>query len=109
LWFNLEGVLLGVASTKPKDFNTAQASPKNKDGKVLPFHDWKLANFIDVSCELHFLDEDVKKFSHALRDFRNYIHPYEQMVSGFDPSPHTAEICWKVLQAAISQLSKNVR
>ena len=105
----LEGILLGVATANPKDFNTAQASPKDKTGKVLSFQDWKLAHFIDVACELHLLDEDVKKFSHALRDFRNYIHPYEQMVSGFNPDYHTAEICWKVLQAAIAQLSKNVK
>lgn len=102
----LEGILLGVASSKPKDFNMAKASPKDKDGKVRPFQDWSLSSFIDTSCELHLLSEDVKKFSHALRDFRNYIHPYEQMASHFDPDQHTAEICWKVLQAAISQLSK---
>jgi len=102
----LEGILLGVVSNKPKDFNMANASPKDKDGKVRPFQDWSLSNFIDTSCELHILGEDVKKFSHALREFRNYIHPYEQMASRFDPDQHTAEICWKVLQAAISQLSK---
>jgi hypothetical protein len=49
---------------------------------------------------------DVKKFSHALRDFRNYIHPYEQMASRFNPDAHTAQICFQVLRAAISALSK---
>ena len=103
----LEGILLGVASQKPKEFNTAAASPKDKTtSQVLAFPRWALANFIDVACELRLLGEDVKKFSHALRDFRNYIHPYQQMASQFNPDQHTAEICWKVLQAAISQLSK---
>jgi len=102
----LEGILLGIASSKPKDFNTSACSPKDKNsGKVLPFNNWSLANFIDVSCSLKLLDEDVKKFSHALRDFRNYIHPYQQMASGFNPDEHTAKICWQVLQTAIYQLT----
>ncbi len=104
----LEGILLGVASVNPKDFNSAKASPKDRAGKVLSLQDWKLMSFIDVACELQLLEEDVRKFSHALRDFRNYIHPYEQMTSGFNPDHHTAEICWKVLQAAIAQLSKSL-
>ena len=70
------------------------------------FHDWTLNDFINVARDLNLVGEDVKKFSHALRDFRNYIHPYQQMSSNFDPDEHTAKICWQVLEAAITQLSK---
>lgn len=101
----LEGILLGVASSNAKVFNQAHGSPKDKTGKVRPFQDWNLSDFINVSRELNLLGEDVKKFSHALRDFRNYIHPYEQMASSFNPDEHTAKICWQVLQTAIIQLS----
>jgi len=38
---------------------------------------------------------DVKRFSHALRDFRNYIHPYEQWRNAFNPDEHTALICYQ--------------
>lgn len=103
----LEGILLGVASRKPREFNESKVSPKNKEGKVPQFHEWSLANFIDVTHSLGLLGEDVKKFSHALRDFRNYIHPYQQAISGFNPDEHTAKICWQVLQAAICQLSES--
>ncbi|MCU1307049.1 MAG: hypothetical protein JWN45_1744 [Acidobacteriaceae bacterium] len=102
----LEGILLGVACTKPMEFNQSALSPKDKAGKVKPFHDWALNDFINVARDLNLVGEDVKKFSHALRDFRNYIHPYQQMSSGFNPDGHTAKICWQVLQAAITQLSK---
>lgn len=103
----LEGILLGVASSKMKEFNTSICSPKNKEGKVMPFHEWSLSNFIDVAHNIGFLGLDVKKYSHSLRDFRNYIHPYQQMSSGFDPDIDTAKISWQVLKAAISDLSKN--
>jgi hypothetical protein len=100
----LEGLLLNTALKYPSDYNQSKSSPKDKEGKVKYFTDWNLNNFIDVSYELGFIKEDVKKFSHALRDFRNYIHPYEQMASKFNPDKHTAIICFQVLRAAIYQL-----
>ena len=103
----LEGLLLGTALKYPREFNQSKSSPKYDDGKVKKFPEWTLSNLIDVACAVGLLGEDVKKFSHALRDFRNYIHPYEQMSSGFDPDKHTAKICWQVLKAAIFQLAKN--
>ena len=103
----LEGLLLGTALKYPKEFNQSRSSPKADDGKVKRFPEWTLSNFIDVACDVGLLGKDVKKFSHALRDFRNYIHPYEQMSSGFDPDNHTAKICWQVLKAAIFQLANN--
>jgi hypothetical protein len=102
----LEGILLGVALQKPREFNQANNSPKDKSGKVKAFPAWSLSQFIDVACELGLLKLDVKKFSHELRDFRNYIHPYQQMASNFHPDKHTAEICFQVLKAAIASLSR---
>jgi len=103
----LEGILLGVALKNIKEFNQANSSPKDKDGKTKQFPTWSLSNFIDVAYELKLLNLDVKKFSHTLRDFRNYIHPFEQMSSNFQPDKHTAQICWQVLKAGIYQLTKN--
>ncbi len=101
----LEAVLLGAAQKEPARFNRASASPKAADGTVKRFHEWSLAQFIDVACEIGLLKPDVKKFSHGLRDFRNYIHPYEQMVSGFTPDEHTAKVCFQVLKAALASVA----
>lgn len=101
----LEAVLLGAAQKEPSRFNRALASPKTIDGNVKRFHEWNLAQFIDVACELDILKVDVKKFSHGLRDFRNYIHPYEQMASGFTPDEHTAKVCFQVLKAALASVA----
>jgi hypothetical protein len=103
----LEGILLGVALKHPKEFNQSTASPKDKEGRVKRFQYWTLSNFIDVAHDVGLLKEDVKKFSHSLRDFRNYIHPYEQISSRFNPDKHTAKISWQVLKAAIYQLTKH--
>lgn len=101
----LEGVLLGVARSGPEKFNRSTASPKDVNGKVKPLHEWNLAQFIDVACDVGLLKLDVKKFSHGLRDFRNYIHPYQQMISGFTPDQHTAKVCFQVLKAALADLA----
>lgn len=100
----LEGVLLGYAQQDPKRFNQSAPAPKTKDGKTRVFQDWALSNFIDVAADIGLIKLDVMKFSHALRDFRNYIHPYQQMSSGFHPDEHTAKICMQVLKAAIASL-----
>lgn len=103
----LEGVLLGLASNNPSKYNQAKSAPKyNNSDKVKIFNEWTLSNLIDVSCELGFLREDVKKFSHSLRDFRNYIHPYQQMSENFFPDENTAKICFQVLKAALFQINQ---
>lgn len=102
----LEGILLGIALKYPKLFNQSNSAPKEKNGKIKQFPRWTLSNLIDTSCEIGILKEDVRKFSHALRDFRNYIHPYQQVSSKFNPDKHTAKICWQVLKAAIHQIYK---
>ncbi|OQB96327.1 MAG: hypothetical protein BWX81_01467 [Spirochaetes bacterium ADurb.Bin110] len=101
----MEGILLGMATTYPRQFNQALSAPKDKDtGKVRVFPSWTLNNYIDVAFEAGLLKQDVKKFSHVVRDFRNYIHPYEQMSAQFSPDKQTALICFQVLKAAISQI-----
>ena len=102
----LEGLLLGVAQSNPRDFNQAPSAPKDDDGKVLPFWRWNLASLIDAAFEAGWLKLDVKKFSHALRDFRNFIHPYQQKATGFSPDADTARVCLHVFRAAVNQLSQ---
>lgn len=105
---SLEGILLGLAIQYPRHFNIAKAAPKDGSGKVRQFQDWSLSNFIDVAKELSILQHDTYKFSHCLRDFRNYIHPFEQMASGFTPRENTAKICLQVLKAAIHDMHENI-
>lgn len=101
----LEAVLLGAAQKDPAKFNRAVSSPKQDDGSVKKFQDWSLAQLIDAACEVGLLKPDVKKFGHGLRDFRNYIHPYQQMMSGFTPDQHTAKVCFHVLKAAMASVA----
>lgn len=100
----LEGLLLHVATQNPQKFNTSKSAPKDKEGNIKHFHEWTLDNLINVAYETDFIKLDIKKFSHILKDFRNYIHPRQQASQNFNPDKHTAEISWKVLQATIANL-----
>lgn len=101
----LEAVLLGAAQKDPEKFSRAPRSPKRQDGKTKRFRHWSLVEFIDVAYDIQLLKQDVQKFSHELREFRNYIHPDKQMKANFKPSEHTAKICIQVLNAALADVS----
>lgn len=101
----LEGLLLDAATKHPQQFNEAKSAPKDKENKTLQLHLWTLDSLINVAHEVGLLSLDVKKYGHALKDFRNYIHPRQQAAQGFKPDQHTAKISWQVLQAAIADLS----
>lgn len=105
---NLEGIMLGIANKYPKPFNQAKTAPKNLENKVKSYSEWNLNNFIDTCFELQLLQVDVKRYSHILRDFRNYIHPMAQLKSGFSPNHHTVTLSFQVLKIAVHQISTNI-
>jgi hypothetical protein len=104
----LEGLLLNAAIQFPQKFNQSRCSPRDKLGVVLHFQEWTLSAFIDAAHDIGLLGLDVKKHGHALRDFRNFIHPYEHMRANFTPDTHTAKIGLQVLSAAIADLGRQV-
>lgn len=102
----LEGILLSLAENNQDKFNKSKTAPKDKENKVLKFKSWTLSSLIYTAYTENFINLDIKKFSHVLRDFRNYIHPYEQLTSNFDPNEDTIKISWQVLIAAINNLNE---
>ncbi len=98
----LEGMALGFGTAKPERVNRAYAA---QYGKAAPrLWDWKLHEWITVLTRLRAFSPNVEKFGHALRDFRNYVHPAEQLAHGFSPDGHTARISFHVVQAAAEDL-----
>ncbi len=101
----LEAVLLGAAQENPETFNRSTCSPKKTGGKVKDFRDWSLSQLIDVAFDIGLLKPDSRRFSHALRDFRNYIHPEQQLREDFKPDAYTSEGCFQALKTALADLS----
>lgn len=102
----LEGMCLGYGARHPEAANRAYAAQYSKPAPQ--FHDWKLAQWIEVLGRIRVLSPNVVKFGTALRDFRNYIHPAEQLANAFDPDKHTARIAFQVVIAAADDLTRQV-
>ena len=71
-----------------------------------PLNNWTLSDLINSAYASGDIKKHVKDYSHSLRNFRNYIHPYHQMQEKFIPDSDTAKISWQVLQAAIADLNR---
>jgi len=100
----LEGLLAELAFSKSADFVACPSAPKQRDGTEKPLHGWTLAELIAVARDLHVLSEDVAKHADQVRNFRNYIHPRQQLKEGFAPRAETARIAQQVLINALKDL-----
>lgn len=98
----LEGMCLGFGTRNPERVNRAFAERFNRPAKQL--HEWRLNEWIDVLAYIGDLSPNIEKFGHGLRDFRNYVHPAEQLAHRFSPNQHTARIGFQVVVAAAEDL-----
>jgi hypothetical protein len=105
----LEGLLLSLMQHNPQAANLATCAPKDCNGKVLKFHQWTLSEMINAAHEAGWIDTDVQKFSHSLREFRNLIHPYEQKLQDNYPDKDTCEIGIRVVQATIHDIQAHIK
>ncbi len=104
----LEGLLLARASLDLPTSNRSSKAPKGRDGRVRAIQDWNLSSLIDVAVDVGWLKTDRGKFSHALRESRNVVHPWVQISqkAAFDEA--TCRTCWEVLTASVDDLLKSL-
>lgn len=72
----VEGLLTWALLRKEKDALSSSKACKDEQGQVRPLREWNLSNLIDVSAEFGLIGKTAKQASWALKDFRNFIHPY---------------------------------
>lgn len=70
---------------------------KNKQGQIRPLEEWNLSNLIDVSVELGLIGKIAKDALWALKDFRNFIHPYNLLEQSARPDKTLAMSAWLAL------------
>lgn len=101
----IEGMLSELARGHVEEFIGAKSAPKIK-GRVKPLSEWTLSELIKVSRELGVLSADVARHADQVRNFRNYIHPRQQLQENFKPRIETAQIAYQVLKGALVDLEK---
>lgn len=100
----LEGLLLARAQLSPTASYQSQRAPRDKNGKSPPIHDWTLSTLIDVATDLGWLKVDRSKFSHALRDSRNVVHPWQAVMTRANFDQATCKTSWNVLDASVDDM-----
>lgn len=88
----LEGVLLDAIRTR---LRLPESQLKHKS----------LHDLIELAGKYGFIGVDVPKFCHALRDYRNLVHPHLQVRMNHSPDRDTVEMCWPVVNATLNDLA----
>lgn len=87
----VEGLLTWALKQHEADALMSSKACRDKNGQVMPLEDWNLSNLINVSVELKLIGETAKGASWAVKDFRNFIHPYNLLRKSARPDPALAE------------------
>lgn len=104
----LEALLLARANLSPAVSYQSSRAPKDKNGKVPAIQDWTLSALIDVAVDLGWIKTDRGKFSHALRESRNVVHPWVEVSTRANFDSATCKTSWEVLQASVDDLLASV-
>jgi len=104
----LEGLLLARAQLSTSTAYQSSRAPTNKQGKAIPIQDWTLNQLIEVAADIGWIKTDRGKFSHALRDSRNVVHPWQALMSRANFDQATCKTSWNVLDASVEDLVRSL-
>jgi hypothetical protein len=100
----LEGLLLARAQLSISQAYQSSRVPKDRMGKPIAVHEWTLSTLIDVAVDVGWLKTDRGKFSHAMRESRNVVHPWQAVMSKTAFDQATCVTTWHVLDASAKDL-----
>lgn len=104
----LEGLLLARAQLSISQAYQSSRTPKDKTGKPIAVQDWTLSALIDVAVDIGWLKTDRGKFSHALRESRNVVHPWQAVMTKTEFDQATCVTTWHVLDSSTEDLIKSM-
>ena len=104
----LEGLLLARAQRSASIAYQSSRAPKDRNGKAVAIQDWTLSSLIDVATDVGWVKTDRGKFSHALRESRNVVHPWQAVSIHADFDGATCRTSWQVLDASVADLLRSM-
>ena len=106
----LEGLLLARAQLSVSQAYQSSRAPRDKKtGKSPAIQDWTLSALIDVATEIGWIKTDRGKFSHALRESRNVVHPWQAVMSRANFDEATCKTSWHVLDSSVADLMNSLQ
>lgn len=77
---------------------------RGRNGKEMDAKRAGLQLLIETAHAKGLIELDAKTFMDEARNFRNYIHPRQQMESKFFPDRDTVRLCWGPVRALLNDL-----
>jgi hypothetical protein len=96
----IEAILMDLLCSNDVAARVAKSAPKQPD-----ITHWDLATLINVAVELKLVSEGVEKLSHPLREYRNLIHPGNELRNRLRFGAEEAKIAIEVLNILHRDLS----
>lgn len=107
----LEALLLSrIEREKYKDsiFNLNSTPMDTKTGKAKKLQLWTLADYIDVCYEMEWIRKPLKDIGVILRDYRNLIHPREELRQKIHLNSDDAKMYWAIFSKMADQIVNSV-
>ncbi len=84
---------------------SSPGAQKDKQGAALPIDRWNLSNLIDVAGRIGLLGRTAKDASWAVKEFRNFVHPYNVIKRSARPDQALASSAL----AAVSEMTRSLQ
>ena len=96
----IEAILTDILIQNQTAAEAAKLAPKSSD-----ITRWDLSNLIDVAVELSLVSAGIEKLSHPLREYRNLVHPGNELRTKLRFDAEEAKIAAEVLNIVHRDLS----
>ncbi len=96
----IEAILTDLLIQNETAAKAAKSAPKNSD-----ITRWDLSNLIDVAVELPLVSAGIEKLSHPIREYRNLVHPGNELRNKLRFDAEEAKIAVEVLNIVHRDLS----
>jgi len=98
----IEAILTDLLKSDETSTKASKSAPKEPD-----ITRWDLSQLIGVAVELKLVSTAVEKLSHSLREYRNLVHPGNELRSKLRFDAEEAKIAIEVLNILHRDLSKD--
>jgi hypothetical protein len=102
----IEGILYDLLKRKGQKAMNASNAHKGKSGAVKKLEDWDLSHLIDTALELKLIQQYIPKLSHTVREFRNIVHPCNEVRTKLPVESEGASIAFNFLVMLIKDLQE---
>jgi hypothetical protein len=104
----LEGLLTFALLQRKDAAQNSSKACKDKKGIILPLEKWNLTNLVDVADDLNLIGKTAKQASWAVKEFRNFIHPYNMVTQSARPDQALAMSALAAVEEITRSLSGRI-